>query len=374
MAIKRERYKDFSRDLHAHTGHQPIVAQMEFTHRCPLHCEHCYTDCYNNNESTKGDLSTSKVKELMDKCKADGVIWFCFTGGDPLMRKDFIELYLYAKKLGFITTVFSPLVSMSADVLKTFITYPPFNIETTLNAATDSKYKEITKTDLFQKHVQNIKKLLKNKIPVRVKTQVTKQNIGQIEKIKKLVGSLGLDFRPSTMLHARLDGDTHPATLRLGPKEAIRVNERYGFFDDEESRPAGKKFDVKKMIGIPDNDKLLTCAAGGHAFWISPQGKMLICGNLRINGYDLLKKGNTVKEGFYKLHQEIHDLEFKTKSKCRTCEYRLICKWCAGRAVLETGSLEEPIEYFCALTKETIRSQRHKPLHRQPSSLIRDRR
>ena len=274
------------------------------------------------------------------------------------MRKDFTELYLYAKKLGFITTVFSPLVSMSEDVLKTFITYPPFNIETTLNAATDSKYKEITKTNLFKKHLKNIKKLLKNKISIRVKTQVTKQNIDQIDKIKALVESLGLDFRPSTMLHARLNGDTHPAALRLEPKVAIRVNERYGFFDEEESRPAGEKSDVQKLIGISDNDKLLTCAAGGHAFWISPKGEMLICGNLRMYNYDLLKKDNTVKKGFYKLHQKIHGLKFKTKSKCRMCEHRLICKWCAGRSILETGSLEKPIEYFCALTQETIQSQR----------------
>jgi radical SAM protein with 4Fe4S-binding SPASM domain len=357
MAIKTTEYKDFSWDLHAKAGHQPIVAQMEFTHRCPLHCEHCYTDCYNNKESTQGDLPTSKVKEVMDKCKADGVLWFCFTGGDPLMREDFIELYLYAKKLGFITTVFSPLVAMSADVLKTFMVSPPFGIETTLNAATDSKYKEITKTGSFKKHVENIKKLLKNNVPVRVKTQVTKQNINQIDKIKKLVESLGLDFRPSTMLHARLNGDTHPATLRLDPKEAVRVNEQYGFFDDEESRPPGEKINLKKLIGKPESDKLLSCAAGGHAFWISPQGKMLICGNLRMNDYDLLKKGSSVKEGFYKLHKEIHGLKFKTNSKCRRCEYKLICQWCAGRAILETGSLEEPIDYFCALTEETIKSQ-----------------
>jgi len=355
MPIKTRQYRDFSWDLHAKAGHKPIVAQIELTYLCPLHCEHCYTDCYNNSQSARKELSASNVKRMMDKCKADGVMWFCFTGGDPLMRKDFAELYLYAKKLGFITSVFSPVVSMSGKVLKTFIASPPFNIETTLNAATASKYKEITRTNLFNKHILNIKKLLKNKIPVRVKTQITKQNIGQIDKIKRLVESLGLDFRPSTMLHARLNCDTRPCTLRLEPREAVRVNERYGFFDDEESRRPGEKLDLKKLIGRIENDKLLTCAAGGHAFWISPEGHMLICGNLRMIDYDILKKGNSVKEGFYKLHKKIHGLRFKTKSRCRSCEYRYICKWCAGRAVLETGSLEEPIDYFCRLTEETLK-------------------
>lgn len=355
MTIKSKEYGDFSQDLHIKSGHKPIVAQMELTYLCPLHCAHCYTNCYNNSESRPKELSTSEVKSILDNCKTSGVIWFCFTGGDPLIRKDFIELYLYAIKLGFITSVFSPLVYLNDETLKTFTRFPPFNIETTLNAATHLKYKEITKTELFKKQIQNIKKLLKYKIPIRVKTLITKQNISQIDRIKRIVESLGLEFRPSTLLNACLNHNTQPCTLRLEPEEAARVNKLYGIFNDEESKQPKEKFDIKKLIMKPKNNKLLTCAAGGHAFWISPQGKMLICVNLRIIDYDILKKGNSIKEGFYKLHREIHGLRFKTKSKCRFCEYRFTCKWCSGRAILETGSLEKPIDYFCRLTKETFK-------------------
>lgn len=356
MAIKTVQYRDFSWDLHMDAGHKPIVAQIELTYLCPLHCEHCYTDCYNNKKYAKKELSTPEVKNIMDKCKADGVVWFCFTGGDPMMRKDFVELYLYARKLGFITTVFSPLVSMSDKILKTFAEYPPFGIETTLNAATDYKYKKITRTGLFKKHIRNIKKLLRNKIKVKIKTQITKQNIDHIDKIKKVVESFGLDFRPSTMLHARLDCDTHPCDLRLEPEQTVYVNEKYGFFDEEESRRPGEKIDYEKLVRKPRDGKLLNCAAGGHAFWISSQGKMLICGNIRTIDYDLTKKSNSVSEGFYRIYDKIHGLRFKTKSKCRMCEYKYFCKWCPGRAILEMGSLEAPIEYFCSLTEEAIKS------------------
>ncbi len=364
MPIRTEEYGDFSQDLHAEAGHKPIVAQMELTCRCPLHCRHCYTDCFNNKESAGKELSTSQVKKIMDKCKRGGVVWFCLTGGDPMVRKDFGELYLYSKKLGFITSVFSSLVALNEDILEIFRTSPPFNVETTLNAATPEKYKEITRTDLFKKHIASLKKLLKNKVPVRAKTQVTKQNISQIKKIKKLVESSGLDFRPSTMLHARLDHGLGTCSLRLDPQNAVSINRIYGYFDDEESIRAGEKVDIKKMIGKPTDDKLLSCAAGGHAFWINPQGKMLICGNLRMFDYDLLKKGNTVKKGFYALNKKVHSLRFKTKSICRFCKYRLICKWCPGRAFLETGSLEKPIDYFCRLTEETVKLNRRKPLPR----------
>src|SRR3990167_2579403 len=107
MLRREKEYRDFSRDFHKIAGHKPIVAQIELTFRCPLHCEHCYTDCYNNNDSAKDEMSTEDIKLVLGKCKEDGVLWLSFTGGDPLIRKDFTEIYIYAKNLGFIVTIFT---------------------------------------------------------------------------------------------------------------------------------------------------------------------------------------------------------------------------------------------------------------------------
>jgi radical SAM protein with 4Fe4S-binding SPASM domain len=355
VAIKQEEYKDFSWVLHQKSGHKPIVAQMELTLRCPLHCQHCYAEIYPPKEAIKHELSTKKVKMIMDKCKEAGTIWFCFTGGDPLLRKDFIELYLYAKKLGFITGVFTSLIPFNQKILEAFKKSPPFDIETTLNAATPKTYKEVTRTDLFNKQVGAIEELIESNIPVRVKTQVTRQNVGEIDKIKKLVESWGLKFRPSTMIYARLNSDAYPCSLRLDPREAVKVNKKYGYYEEDKNQRPREKLGIQDLIGKPDSNKLVTCAAGGHAFWITVDGKMVICSTLRMPDYDLLKKGSTVKEGFYLLNKKVHNLCFKTKSRCRSCEYRRICQWCPARAYLETGSMEKPVEYYCRLAEETAR-------------------
>jgi len=355
MAIIKEEYKDFSWDLHAKPVHKPLVAQMELTYRCPLHCKHCYTDCYNRHSYTKNELSTKEVKFILDKCKNAGVVWLCFTGGDPMLRKDFIELYLYAVGLGFIATVFTSLITMNNGILRTFKKSPPFNIETTLNAATPAKYREITGTSFFRKHVSNIKKLIKHNIPVRVKTQVTKQNIVQIGRIQRLVESWGLDFRPSTMIYARLNKDTYPCQLRLDPKDAVRINKKYGYFEEADVRKPKERIKLKNLTGRLDHNKVFSCVAGGHIFWISPDGKMSVCETFKKPYYNLLKKSGTVANGFHEIHRKVHAIKFKTKSRCRNCEYRLICKWCPARAYLETGSREKPIEYFCKLTDETIK-------------------
>lgn len=323
------------------------------TYNCPLHCNHCYTDCYNSLEHKRRELSTEHVKQALDKCKQAKTVWLCFTGGDPLTRKDFPEIYLYAKKLGFIINVFSSLTCMDKKMLELFKKHPPFNIETTLNAVTPRTYYKITRAYLFEKQIDSIKKLITNNIEVRIKTQVTKFNIGEIDKIKSLVERLGRQFRPSTMLFARLNHDTAPCNLRLEPKEAVRVNGKYGYYEEEEVRLPGKKLQLEDMITEPF-DKLFSCAVGGHSFWISPEGKMFLCTCLREPSYNLLEKGATVQKGFDRLNKEVHSMKFKTNSICRSCRYRMLCKWCPARALLEKDSLEEPIEHFCKMTDEVV--------------------
>ena len=106
MSVKYKEYKDFSWSLHSQRGRKPTVCQIELTYSCPLHCQHCYTDCYNKPSLAKNELSTAQVKLILDKCQKAGVVWLCFTGGDPVIREDFVKIYDYAKKLGFITTIF----------------------------------------------------------------------------------------------------------------------------------------------------------------------------------------------------------------------------------------------------------------------------
>ncbi|MBD3263466.1 SPASM domain-containing protein, partial [Candidatus Woesearchaeota archaeon] len=247
------------------------------------------------------------------------------------------------------------LTTMDEMLLGKFIESPPFNIETTLNAATPETYRRITGTGLFGRQVEAIKKLTENKVKVRVKTQVTKENVHEIDEIKELVEGMGKDFRPSTLLNARLNHDTDPCMLRLDPKEAVEVNRGYGFYDEETQQP-GEKLDLRDLVGRPESDKLFTCAVGEHSFIISPKGEMFLCTYLREPDYDLSHEKATVKEGFMLLSREVQGRAFRTHSKCRTCKYRLLCKWCPARAMLEKDSLEEPIGYYCELTRELVRS------------------
>ena len=357
MLIKEKEYKDFSWDFRRKANHKPLVAHFELTYRCILHCRHCYSECYNNNRASRRELSTKKQKQLLDKCKAGNVLWLCFTGGDPLFRKDFAEIYAYAKNRGFVITVFSSLAGLDRELFRMFCEHPPFKIETTLNSSDAGLYHKITKTNLFERHIDAIKKLINAGIYVRVKTLITKQNLHQIERIKELVESLGAVFTPSAMVYAQLNGNKDNTALRLHPQDMLMITKKYGHLSKLRAQAGKRKTTLKDLTGRIRGKKVLSCAAGIDTFWITARGRMIVCCDIRKPDYDLLKSGNSVEEGFYSLNRILRSWRFKTDSLCGKCKYRRICSWCPGRAFIETGNSEEPVGYFCELTKRLVKDQ-----------------
>ncbi len=71
----------------------PVVV-WNVTRRCNLKCVHCYAHA--RDEEFKGELSTSEGKEVLDDLAAFGSPVVLFSGGEPLVRPDLVELAEYA--------------------------------------------------------------------------------------------------------------------------------------------------------------------------------------------------------------------------------------------------------------------------------------
>ncbi len=348
--MREIQYQKFSWNTHAKNwkSKSPNVCQFELTFNCGLRCRHCYTDCYNKPALIKKELKTKEVMAVLDKAYQAGVIWVCFTGGDPLTRKDFLEIYTYAKNKGFIVTVFTNAYSMTQEIADYFKKSPPFVIEMTLNAASKDLYEKISQVKgSFKKVMQGIELMLKNKIPLKIKTQITKDNVAELDEIKKLIESWGLEFRPSIDLHARLDGNLTPCNLRLSPKEVFNLNGK------KESFEAGCNLKTKGQRPKANN-RLFRCAiGGGDGLNVDPYGNTFMCNLIRKPLINLLEVD--IKEAQNRLLPMIRAQKFTTDSKCRNCNLIESCRSCPGRAYVETGDIEAPIEYHCQLAKQVVK-------------------
>lgn len=379
--MKEIQYKTFSLRTHKKNWQikKPNVCQFELTFGCGLNCNYCYASCYNKAEYIKKELDTQQVKFILDKVYDSGVIWLCFTGGDPLTRTDFLELYSYAKDKGFIITIFTDGYSLTKKIADYLEKRPPFVIEITINGVTKETYEKISGVEgSYNKAMDGLKMTTERKLPLKIKTQVTKDNLEELPRIKEFVENLGLNFRPSVFLHARLNGDITPCSLRISLQEAVGLNrgrgknllkENEGCLSIEaisQSKLYKQDNEVDGSEGISRNNGLNSpneqngylfhCAiGGGDGIHIDPFGNIIPCNCIREPKINLLKED--IEQAQSIILDWVRAKKFTTNSQCRNCPIRESCYNCPGKALLEKRNLEGAVKWFCDLAHSTAKIQ-----------------
>lgn len=260
-----------------------------------------------------------------------------------MARRDFIEIYKYAKQKGFLISVFTSGYFLSDECLRVFKESPPFVIEITLNAATKKCFEKISHVKgSFERVMKNIRRIRKEKLPLAIKTLVTRENLSELPRIKKFVRQNHMNFSPSAILYARLNGDTGPCDLRISPEELLRL--------DGVLMPGQDAcLKNKKKAGSQEQDFFPCAAQGGDGFFVDPYGSMFFCPLMRRPARSIISA--EAGESYVKLLSDTRRLKFISDSVCRTCgRLSKNCMWCPGKAYVEMGNREEPIEYFCRLS------------------------
>jgi len=81
----------------------PFLIVWNYTRQCNLKCEHCYENA--NKKPDIDELSTTEAKMAIDQFAEAGVVAIAFSGGEPLMRKDFYEVSKYAYEREFYISI-----------------------------------------------------------------------------------------------------------------------------------------------------------------------------------------------------------------------------------------------------------------------------
>lgn len=79
-------------------NHHLYSVIFELTPRCNFNCVHCYL----HDHHVSNELPYNAIIQIIDILYEKEVLFITFTGGDIFTRKDFLDIYSYAKKKGFI--------------------------------------------------------------------------------------------------------------------------------------------------------------------------------------------------------------------------------------------------------------------------------
>jgi radical SAM protein with 4Fe4S-binding SPASM domain len=339
--------------LRSKTRYLPHEIQFELTYRCNLRCGHCYCQCLGSQTI---ELSTPQIKKILDDLRREGGFWLSFTGGEPLLRKDFLEIYAHAKKKGFLVTIFSNGLLWTDALIRALKKSPPYSVEITVNGITPNTYEAITGVPgSFALIQEKMGLLFKSGLPVVVKSNLMKLNQAEVPRIKQWVERHAGKphrrhfFKYDYFLYPRLNGDKAPLAGRLSFDEIKAVVSKNADMRRQLDEELGGSFPLLERSA----DHLYQCTSWQDHLFINPAGQARFC--LFSNNFSFDALRYPAREAMLKVFAAVAQKRFKTRSRCRTCRLRAICNWCPAKAKLETGSEEGRVEHYCRLTNRIAR-------------------
>jgi radical SAM protein with 4Fe4S-binding SPASM domain len=367
-----------------------ISFDLEITARCNNACRHCYIALpAGDREAQRHEMSLAEIDDIAARAADLGAVWVLLSGGEPLLRPDFADIYLALKRRGLLVSVFTNACLVTPEHVALFRRYPPRDIEVSVYGATAETYERVTqRPGSFAAFSRGLDLLLGAGVKVRLKAMALRSNVHELDEIAAFCRARTKDYyRFDPLLHLRFDGDEQRneqiRAERLSPGEIVTVEradeQRFGalqkgcadgrliFAQAEGAADADHADHTVDAAGLPLHpdgsvcDHLFHCGAGNGSFSIGYDGTFRLCSSLWHPDCTVsVRPGDrptlvSLREAWEELVPRVHALRSQDPvflTKCRRCALVNLCLWCPAHAHLETGSgeqgrLDAVPDYFC---------------------------
>lgn len=333
----------------------PLDFYLEITARCNNNCKHCYINLPANDlQAKRQELSVDEISDIADQAVEMGALWCLITGGEPLLRKDFFDIYTNLRNKGLLLSVFTNACLITEKHISFLKQYPPQDIEVSVYGVSPETYERVTrKPGSYAAFRRGLGLLLGSGIKIRLKAMALRSNFHELQEIAAFCRARTESiFRFDPLLHLRYDQDPFRnqeiIEERLPPEEIVRIERA----DDERSSALIRSCD---SLIFPEGDRhkshhLFHCGAGNASFVVSYDGIFRLCADLwHPDTIFDLRKGS-LSEAWNEFVPKVRDMQTENAEfldNCRNCPIVNLCMNCPAHAYLELGEMGALVPYFC---------------------------
>lgn len=341
-------YGAFSADLHQRQAGEriPLQVSIEVTRRCPLECLHCYNNlAMGDADARRRELSKEEHFRILDQLVEIGCFWLLYTGGEIFARKDFLEIYTYAKKKGFLITLFTNGTIITEPIADYLAEWPPFAIEITLYGRTRETYEALTAVPgSYDRCLRGIGFLKQRGLPLKLKTVATSVNKHEVVAMQQFAEEeLGVDFKFDGQVNPRIDCSQSPLAVRLTPEEVVALD-FYSPKRASEYRRLAER-DLQRAPISEHSNSVYACGGGMNSFAINAYGEVGICVISQQETFSV--RDASVKQVWEGALLKLRNRQRTRVTKCIDCRIHSLCGMCPANGELENGDRESPVEFLC---------------------------
>jgi len=345
FTVEEEELIDYLHELHIikDTKHHrtiqnmgPQIAYFHITQHCNLNCSTCFT--FSPKRNKLNEITTEMAKEILHTLKEFGIQEVVFSGGEPFLRRDLIEILVEAKNLSLNVIVLTNGTLINKEIASK-INGLVDEVCISLDGLNEEIYGRLRGKENFKKVINAIDYLKGENINISLLPTITSVNFDFIEQFKKFADEIKCPINYS--LFVPIGAGFYNSDLALNESQLISFAKwiaRQGSFRNINE---SSKTMMKNITG--DISIRKGCGLGeGSEISIDADGTIYCCHLLHYSKYKLGELPGTNLEEALKLKIKLCEgCVVDELEECKNCNYRYFCGGgCRAHALIKTGSLQ----------------------------------
>jgi MoaA/NifB/PqqE/SkfB family radical SAM enzyme len=335
----------------------PSQGNLDLTYRCNNDCLHCWLRIAPGSPEKDRELSVDEIRRLVTQSRQLGCRRWSLSGGEPLLRPDFAEIFDMITSLSSdytLNTNGTLITPQIAQLMK-----KKGSKMVAIYGATAEVHDRVTRNPgSFEAVMRGFAYLKEAGAGFTVQIVPMRENYSQLKAMVDLAKSLSQDYRiGAAWLHLSACGDPRKnqeiREQRLPPRTVVELDTP-DVSDAESSKDSG----AGHYSHLEEDDRLFAgCIQGRREFHVDPYGGISFCSFVKdpLYRYDL-------RQGSF---QEAWDVFIPSLSEkvsggkeylenCGACENRDECRWCPVFGYLEHRRFSAKVEYLCDVAQEDL--------------------
>lgn len=313
------------------------IVSFEITHRCNLKCIHCCIDA-DGVVSSKEDMKKEDIKKALDKITEWNPERVMLSGGEPMLREDFIEILKYLKKIYSGKIIISTNGTFINEYNARIIKECAYQVDISLDGVDEESCSIIRGPGVFDRVINNLK-ILKDTGFERISLSLA-------------VGDKNKDLEEKFIELNRV----------LKTKPLIRSFTPIGRGLENNSILSSKKITESNLPeeylsdSYNEGEKVCNCTAGRKEAFIQYDGNIYPCPSLIKDEYKLgnIKEIKNLNDMSLDNNNKIEDILDPQKYKsCNECKVNLFCWTCPGEFERLKGN-QSALEDKCRKIKPVL--------------------
>lgn len=338
----------------------PFLVVWNLTNACNLRCLHCYQAA---GKPLPDELSLEEKRAVIDELDNEDVVVIAFSGGEPLMARDFFQTASYASAKGMYVSVATNGTLLTPSMVRKLKEAGVKYVEVSVDGATPKTHDVFRGVEgAWQRTVQGIRNCIEAGIDTVFATTVTRYNFDEFDSMVDLAKRLNVskmvvfnfiptgrgreiaqaDLTPdmreellTKMYHHMANGfqilSTAPQLARICLAAGVEGPMGLAHFGDAKLSHAIRA--LAEFVG--------GCGCGRLYSAIQPNGDVtpcvfipLVVGNLRRQSF---REIWTKSEVFQSLRTREH-----LRGACGSCAFKMVCGGCRARSYGYFGDFNAP--------------------------------